>query len=192
MDNQNIDDITELIGQLRSAKQDIAGKLFPLLYDELKRMARSKMRRERQGHTLSPTALLHEAYIRLSADRERSWENRTHFMGVAASVMRRVLIDYARRRSAEKRGGDMLQVTLDETLVGRYENVEVLLDIDMALDEMALYDARQARVVEYRFFGGLNYDEIAEMMDISAITARRDWRHARAWLKSRLNSLRDR
>jgi len=176
------EDITQLLSDLRKGRGDAASQLIPLVYDELHQLARHQMRHERPDHTLQTTALVHEAYLRLVKDTERSWQNRAHFIGVAAQVMRRILIDYARARRAAKREGVRQQVPLEEPCLVSDENSEQLVALHEALERLAHVDARQSRVVELRFFGGLTVDETAEALGLSAKTVAREWRLARAWL----------
>ena len=166
--------------------QDALSRLMPLVYDELHRLAEGYMRREHAGHTLQTTALLNEAYIKLVDSSRVRWQNRAHFFAVAAQLMRRILVDFARNRRYQKRGGDWRQVTLGEGL-GVVTNVDSdLVALDEALQELAKLDPRKARVVELRFFGGLSLEETAEALKISTDTVGRDWRAAKAWLKREL------
>jgi len=167
-----------------------AAELFPFVYDELRRLAGYFMAREPAGHTLQPTALVHEAYLRLVDQTRTSFRGRTHFLAVAAEVMRRLLIDHARRRGAAKRGLGWRRVTLGPGAeVARAEALGVieLINLDAALDRLAELDERQARIVTLRFFGGLNVDEVAEVVGVSKRTVESDWRHARAWLRVELS-----
>lgn len=161
-------------------------ELLPLVYQELHRLAQSYMRRERPDHTLQPTALIHEAYIRLAGEKV-DWQSRAHFLGVAAHVMRRVLVDHARAHKAAVRGGDLKRVDLEEDhAVSAERSVEVLL-VNDALERLAKTEARQARVVELRYFGGLSMEEIAAVLSISLRSAKRDWSLARIWLFQQLH-----
>jgi RNA polymerase sigma factor (TIGR02999 family) len=163
--------------------QQALDRLTPLVYEELRRQAARYLRRERAGHTLQTTALIHEAYLRLVDAKDVHWESRTHFFAIAANLMRRILVDHARRRDADKRGGSQVQVQLDEALaVADATNVD-LLAINEALDRLAMIDPQQARVVELRFFGGLSVDEAAAALGVSPKTIKRDWSVARAWLR---------
>lgn len=161
-------------------------ELLPLVYGELRGLAAARLSRERTDHTLQPTALVHEAYLRLIDQHSVDWKNRAHFFGLAAEMMRRILVNHARDRAAQKRGGGFERVTLGaaQDLVGR-EEVD-LIDLDEALDKLAELDARKARVVELKFFAGLTNDEIAEVQEASVATVERDWRFARAWLFDQL------
>ena len=167
-----------------------AAELFPFVYDELRRLAGYYMAREHAGHTLQPTALVHEAYLRLVDQTRTGFKGRTHFLAVSAEVMRRLLIDHARRRGAAKRGLGWQRVTLGpgaEVPRAGALGAEDLLSLDAALDRLAELDERQARIVTLRFFGGLNVEEVAEVIGVSKRTVESDWRHARAWLRVELS-----
>lgn len=173
------------------APERAADSLLADVYGQLRRLAASYLRRERSDHTLQPTALVHEAYLKL-ADQERvSWRGRSHFFAVGANVMRRLLVDHARKKSSRKRGGDWHQVTLEEggsSLLGRPLAADEILALDEALDALGEVDPRQAKVVELRFFGGLSMDDIARHLDVSKRTVEGDWTHARAWLRRALSA----
>ena len=160
--------------------------LLPVVYQELKRLAASYLRRERPGQTLQPTALVHEAYLRLMKDKPERWQNRAHFCAIAAHSMRQILIERARARGALKRGGAQPRVTLDEALIAGAEPSVDLLALDRALERLEALDPEQARLVELRFFGGLTVEETAEAMNISPATVKRHWTVARAWLAREL------
>jgi RNA polymerase sigma-70 factor (ECF subfamily) len=160
--------------------------LLPIVYQELKRLAASYLRRERPGQTLQPTALVHEAYLRLMKDNPERWQNRAHFCAIAAHSMRQILIEKARARGALKRGGAQPRVTLDESLVAGAEPSVDLVALDQALERLEAIDPEQARLVELRFFGGLTVEETAEALDISPATVKRHWTVARAWLAREL------
>jgi RNA polymerase sigma factor (TIGR02999 family) len=162
------------------------GVLLPLVYDELRRLAAAYLRRERPGQTLQPTALVHEAYLRLLKDKPGRWQNRAHFCAIAAHSMRQILIERARARGALKRGGIQARVTLDDGLLPSDSPAIDVLAIDEALHRLEAIDAEQARLVELRFFGGLTIEETAEAMNISAATVKRHWTMARAWLAREL------
>jgi RNA polymerase sigma factor (TIGR02999 family) len=179
-------DITELIADVRHGSEGAADDLFRRVYQELRRLAGSYMRRERPDHTLQPTALVHEAYMRLIDQRNLPGESRAHFFGVAASVMRRILIDHARAHRADKRGGRDIKVAIDNSAAMAVEHPESLLEVDRALERLAALDARQARVVELRFFAGLSVEEIAGVLGVGTRTVDRDWRIARGWLRRQL------
>jgi RNA polymerase sigma-70 factor (ECF subfamily) len=173
--------VTVLLKAMRAGDTTAEQRLLPLVYEELHRLARSYMRRERPDHTLQATALIHEAYLKL-AGAQVDWKNREHFIGVAARVMRRVLVDYARAHSAEARGGELKRVDLEEGVAVSAERAAELLMVDAALELLAKSEPRQARVVELRYFGGLSVEEIASLLHISARSVKRDWLLARLWL----------
>lgn len=179
-------DVTVLLGQLAGGDAKVVDSLLPLVYDELRGIARGQLRRERKDHTLNATALVHEAYLKLVDQRNVDWKNRAHFFAIAAQAMRRILINYAQQRRAQKRGGDMVATTFDDELVPRETKADQLIDMDEALTRLKALSERQAAVVEYRFFGGLTHEEIAEVLGVSVPTVRRDWRLARAWLSNQL------
>jgi RNA polymerase sigma-70 factor (ECF subfamily) len=180
--------VTQLLQQLSGGNHRAVDELTPLVYKELKRIAGGQLRKERSGHTLQATALVHEAYLKLVDQREASWQNRAHFFGVAAQVMRRILLDYAKGRRREKRGGGVAHAPLDEALAIGDDRSSDLIEIDEALSRLEKLDERQAKVVELRFFGGLSVQETAEAMGISAPTVKREWAMARAWLHRELAS----
>lgn len=163
--------------------------LLPLVYAELRRLAAGYLRREKPGQTLQPTALVHEAYLRLMKDRPDRWQNRAHFCAIAAHSMRQILIERARARGAAKRGGARPRVTLDEALVAGNDRSIDLLALDEALERLAALDPEQARLVELRFFGGLTVEETADAMNISPATVKRHWTVAKAWLSRELEGL---
>jgi RNA polymerase sigma-70 factor, ECF subfamily len=179
-------DVTALLSQLTQGNQEAAEKLIPLIYDELKRLARSYMRRERPDHTLQPTALVHEAYLKLIRQQTVNWQGRSHFIGIAAQLMRRILIDHARGHLREKRGGSKVVLPLNEALVFSPEHSEDLVRLDEALERLSKLDARQSRIVELRFFGGLSVEEASEILGVSPKTVKRDWAVAKAWLYGEL------
>jgi RNA polymerase sigma factor (TIGR02999 family) len=161
---------------------DAPAHLFPLVYDELRQLARSYLRQERSDHTLQATGLVHEAYLRMVDQSLTNLKNRAHFFGIAAQVMRRILVDHARRHRAEKRGGDWEKLELDESLLPNDDRNLDLIALDDALQDLMKFDPRQSQVVELRFFGGLTNEEVGEVLDISPRTVKREWRVARAWL----------
>ena len=180
-------DISRLLRQWSDGNRAALEDLLPLVYDELHRQAARYLRRERVGHTLQTTALIHEAYLRLIDQRDVQWQSRTHFFAIAAQIMRRVLIDYARAKHREKRGGDDVRLSLDAVnLVVTDENSVDLIALDQALQRLAELDEQQARVVELRYFGGLSLEETAEVLHISRATTARDWDVAKAWLRREL------
>ena len=181
-------DITQMLQRIRKGDKQAESRLISLVYGELHAMAAKLMRREKADHILQPTALVNEAYIRLLAQRETDWQNRAHFFCVASQVMRHILVDYARQRLSGRRGGGMVSVTINETLVVSNSRLEELLVIEDALQDLETEDPRVARVVVFRFFGGLSAEEIAEVMQLSPRTVQRDWQYGRAWLKRKLGS----
>jgi len=180
-------EVTKLLLAWSEGDQEALDRLMPLVYDELRRLARSYMRRERAGHTLQTTALIHEAYLRLIDAGQVRLESRTHFFAVASRLMRQILVDFARSRGYQKRGGGAQQVSLDEALALGQPRDEELVALDEALVTLAELDGRKARVVELRFFGGLTETETAEALNVSPETVRRDWRLAKSWLRHRLS-----
>ena len=182
------DNLTGLLVEWRQGDQAALDKLTPLIYDELRRIAHRYVQRERNGHTLETTALVNEAYLRLAGQKKIEWQNRAHFFAVTARVMRHILIDHARRRHYAKHGGDIRQVSLAEAETMSQERAGELVALDEALDELAQFDPRKSRVVELRYFGGLGLEETAEVLEISVMTVRRDWRAAKAWLFRRMKN----
>ena len=181
------DGITELLIDWGQGDQLALEKLMPLVYDELRRLANNYLRREPAGHTLQPTALVNEAYLKLVGQRKVNWQNRAHFFAISAKLMRRILVDHARQRQAVKRGGSdqqRLSITSAETIV-KQPAID-LLALNEALDELAQMDPQQGRIVELRFFGGLSIEETAEVLSISHATVERDWKLARAGLRRQL------
>jgi RNA polymerase sigma-70 factor, ECF subfamily len=179
-------DVTGLLVQWANGNEEALDDLTPLVYKELRRLAASHLRRERKSHTLQPTALVHEAYLRLVDQKNPNWQNRSHFFGVAARLMRQILVDYARRRLANKRA--VHEVSLEEVVTFQQERSGSLLALDASLDALEKIDPRKCRAVELRYFGGLSMDEIAQTLEISAVTVRRDLRMAEAWLHHNMQS----
>jgi RNA polymerase sigma-70 factor (ECF subfamily) len=179
-------DVTALLTELAQGNQAAAEKLVPLVYDELKRLARGYMRGERPDHTLQTTALVHEAYLKLVRQRKTSWQGRSHFFGIAAQMMRRILLDHARGHLRQKRGGPGKVLRLDDALTFSREQSEELVKLNAALERLAAIDPRQSKIVELRFFGGLSVEETSEFLGISAKTVKRDWSVAKAWLYGEL------
>ena len=175
-------DITKVLNELAHGDERALDRLLPVVYRELKRLAASYLRSERAEHTLQPTALAHEAYLRLVGREEIQWQNRAHFLGVAARAMREILVDHARRRKAIKRGGGQPLTVLDEGLLVAGGRPVAFDDLDQALIDLAKLSDRQARVVELRYFGGLSIEETGEVLGVSPVTVKRDWATARAWL----------
>jgi RNA polymerase sigma-70 factor, ECF subfamily len=180
-------DITQLLARVRDGSVEASRELFESVYRELRQLAAHYMRSERKDHTLQPTALVHEAFVRLVNQRELSLESRSHFFGVAANVMRRVLIDHARAHRSQKRGRGEVKVALDDA-PEPFIDLEYLLEVNDALERLSALDRRQAQVVELRFFGGLSVEQIAEVLGVGPRTVDRDWRIARAWLRRELGS----
>ena len=181
-------EITQLLLDWRGGSERAFEELLPLVYGELRRIARNYMRRQNPGHTLQTTALVNEAYMRLVDSNRVNWQDRNHFFAVSAQLMRRILVDFARKKNSQKRGGDHLIVTLDERVENLAETGTDMVALDEALSRLAEFSPRQSRVIELRFFAGLNEEQIAEVLDISARTVRRDWQIARAWLFRELRS----
>ena len=179
-------EITALLAAWNEGNLAARDRLIPLVYDELRRRADAFLRRERSGHTLQPTALVHEVYLRLVDQRNVDWENRAHFFGVSAQVMRRILVDHARRHSASKRGAGLPSVPLDDAKGAVAPDVIPVLALDHALDRLAAMDEELARLVELRAFGGMTIEEAACVLKVSASTAKREWRTAKAWLTREL------
>ena len=174
--------VTELLLAWGGGDQSAVDRLIPLIYDELRRLAKSHLRRERPNHTLQPTALVNEAYLRLVDQDRTRWQNRAHFFGAAANVMRRILVDHARQKQAEKRGGGEQRVTLAEDVAAAGQPDVNLLALDDALDRLAALDPQKSRIVELRYFSGLSVEETAEALGVSPATVTRHWRTAKAWL----------
>ena len=175
-------EISRLLAAWRNGNQQALDELTPLVYEELRRLAHHYMSRERPGHTLQTTALVNEAYLRLVDQKVTQWQNRAHFFGIAAQLMRRILVDHARSHAYAKRGGGAHKVPLDDAAVLSPERGAEVIDLDDALKSLAEIDARKCRVVELRYFGGLTVEETAEVLNVSPITVKRDWSVAKAWL----------
>jgi RNA polymerase sigma factor (TIGR02999 family) len=186
----SLPDVSALLKAWREGDLAARDQVIPLVYEELRRRARAYLRRERAGHLLEPTALVHEAYLRLSKQDRVVWQNRAQFFGIAAQMMRRILVDHARARQMVKRSGAWARVTLAAADDGKAPRDVELLDLERALEELAEFDERKSRVAELRFFGGLSLEEMGEVLEISVATAEREWRATRAWLYSRLKALR--
>jgi RNA polymerase sigma-70 factor, ECF subfamily len=181
--------LTQLLRRLRAGDEEAAAQVAAAAYGELRKLAARCLRRERPGHTLQPTALVNEAFLKLAANTRTEWRDRAQFYAVAARLMRRILVDYARKRRAGKRGGGH-QVTLEENLVLREERIEDVLGVDEVLERLEALDPRQGRIVELRFFSGLTVEEIAEVLGISTPTVKREWSSAKAWLHRELSTAR--
>ena len=178
--------ITHLLHSLRLGSRQAESRLIALVYPNLRRLAGHFMRGERPGHTLQPTALVNEVYLRLVGDENPDWRDRSHFFAVASRTMRRILADYARKRYAGKRGGSRQRICLDELVMATDQDLNIILDVDSLLSQLERVDPRLCRVVELRYFGGMTEEESAEVLGISAVTVKRDWRLARAWLYEQL------
>ena len=179
--------VTQLLAQWSHGDNAALAELTPLVYEELRRLAHRHMEGQRPGHTMQTTALVNEAYLRLADQTNPSWQNRAHFFAVAARAMRQILVSYARSQRAQKRGGGALKVELDEVgLISPGESKEIV-DLHEALERLATLDSRKAQVVELKYFGGLNYEEMAEVLKISHVTVRRDWEFAKVWLYTELH-----
>jgi RNA polymerase sigma factor (TIGR02999 family) len=174
--------VTELLVKARGGDGSALANVFPLIYDELHRLAQQQLKREPDGHTLSPTALVHEAYMRLIDYSRMEWNGKAHFMAVASTAMRRILVDHARSHRSAKRGGVLRRVPIESVELGTEDRAELLIAVDEALGRLKEIDARQAQVVECRFFGGMTEEETAEALGIGLRTAKRDWAKAKAWL----------
>jgi len=186
--SQTPQNVTQLLLGWGKGDKEALDQLLPLVYDELRRQAARYLRRERAGHTLQTTALIHEAYIRLVDQKRVQWQNRAHFFGIAAQLMRRILVDHARSKHRVKRGGSDVRVSLAEaSLTVKARDLDVLA-IDEALDRLAQVDERQAKVVELRFFSGLSVEETAEVLQISPATVKREWSMAKAWLHREISN----
>lgn len=175
-------EVTQLLADWGKGDRSALDKLFPLVHAELRRIARRQMSQERDGHTLQATALVNEAYLKLAGQQEFEWQNRGHFFAVCAQVMRHILIDHARAQARDKRGGGAVQVSLDDAVVMPQEQVEHFVALDEALRSLERVDAQKSKIVELRYFGGLNIEETAEVLDISPRTVRREWQRSKAWL----------
>ncbi|TMK38030.1 MAG: sigma-70 family RNA polymerase sigma factor [Alphaproteobacteria bacterium] len=180
--------VTQLLREWTQGDDSALAELTPLVYEELRRLAHHFMEGQRPDHTLQTTALVDEAYLRLADQTSPSWQNRAHFFAVAARAMRQILVNYAKSSRAQKRGGGALKVELDEGAIVSPEQSQAILDLHEALEKLGTLDSRKARVVELKYFGGLNHDEIAEVMKISTVTVRRDWVFAKAWLYDELHN----
>ena len=180
--------VTQLLLEISEGNRNAVEELLPLIYDELRRLAGGYLRRERVGHTLEATAVVHEAYLRLVDQTRVQWQNRAQFFGVAASLMRRILVDYARNHGANKRGGGVEKISLEDGLVASADRSAELVAVHDALETLAQVDPLKSRIVELRFFGGLSIEETAEVLNSSTATVNRQWRMAKAWLYGQLKN----
>jgi RNA polymerase sigma-70 factor, ECF subfamily len=181
--------VTQLLQQWSHGDDSALAELTPLVYQELRRLAHHYMKGERPDHTLQTTALVNEAYLRLADQTNPNWQSRAHFFAVAARAMRQIVVDYARSNRAQKRGGGAARIELDESAILSPEQSKEIVDLHEALERLGTLDSRKAQVVELKFFGGLNYDEIAEVLKIARMTVRRDWEFAKLWLYTELHSV---
>ncbi len=193
MENQRLkqavsENVTELLIELSNGDRNAVDLLLPVIYDELRKLAANYLRRERPDHTLQPTALVHEAYLRLVDQTRVTWQNRAHFFGVAAQIMRRLLVDHARKHKAEKRGQDFQKLSLDENIDRSVDRSSELIALDDALKALEAHDAQKARVVELRYFGGLSIEETADVLGVTPTTIKRHWRFAKAWLHGQMQA----
>ena len=179
--------VTRILHEWSDGDAEAPARLMPLVYDELRRLARRYLQHEKAAHTLQPTALVHEAYLKLVDQTRVSWQNRAHFYGIAANMMRRVLVDHARAHAAEKRGGAAIRLSTEDVQIPLEERAAGFVALDEALEELAKFDERKAKIVEMRFFGGLTDEEIAEVLGVSTRTVLRDWKTARLWLYRELS-----
>lgn len=187
MSGERQHDVTRILHDWSGGDDAAPERLMPFVYDELRRLARSFLAGERGAHTLQPTALVHEAYVRLVDQRSVNWQNRAHFYGLAASMMRRVLIDHARARAAGKRGGAAVRLSLDDVQIPLEQRAADFVALDEALERLAQFDERKCRIVEMRFFAGLSEEEIAEVLGVATRTVLREWKKARLWLYRELS-----
>lgn len=187
--NPRATDVTTLLNRWADGDQHASAQLLPVIYEELRRLAARRLRHERPGHTLQATALVHEVYLKLVGQPNARWQNRAHFFALASHLMRRILVDYARTQQRVKRGGGREKISLDEVLLIAPDRTDELLAVHEALSRLEELDARQGRIVELRYFGGLTLDEAAELLEVSAKTVMREWNIAKAWLYGELKDL---
>ena len=188
MENSDSHEITLLLADWGKGDEHALEQLMPLVYGELRRTARNYMRRQPSGHTFQTTELIHEAYLKIARHDQRNWQNRAHFFGVAASAMRHILVDYARSKRSQKRGGWQERVTLANDTAVAADHSKDIIALDNALKDLAALDQRKSRVVELKYFGGITNEEVAEVLKISTDTVKRDWRFARTWLLRELSA----
>jgi RNA polymerase sigma factor (TIGR02999 family) len=186
LDEPATENVTRLLIELTGGNRTAVDSLLPLIYDELRALAARYLRKERRDHTLQPTALVNEAYLRLVDQTRVNWRNRAHFIGVAAQMMRRILVDHARQHNAEKRGSDFQKLSLDENIDKAAERSAEIVALNDALKELARFDEQKSRIVELRYFGGLTVEETAEVLGVTPITIKRHWRLTKAWLYGKL------
>ena len=188
MSDKQTPEITQILQDWNNGDEDAKERLLPFVYDELKRQARLLMSKERADHTLQPTALVHEAFLKLSKQSDVEWKNRNHFYGIASRLMRQILVDHARLYAADKRGNNPIHFSVDDVQIPLEQRADSILALNEVLERLEKFDAQQAKIVEMRFFGGMNNQEIAENMEISERTVGREWQSARLWLYRELNS----
>lgn len=188
---EKTENVTQLLTRLRTGDREVFDELLPLIYDELHRLAHLKLKGHKPGVTLSTTALVHEAYFKLVDHHAVDWEDRAHFFSVAVRAMRQVVVDRARRRQAQKRGGGVPKITLEEDDVAPDQRADRLIALDEALSRLEELDERQSKVVECRYFGGFKVSETADILDVSPTTVKRDWRSAKAWLAREVKRMED-
>ena len=181
-------DVTQMLVQVTDGNREVVNSLFPVVYNELQKMAQNQLNHERKGHTINATSLVHEAYFKLVDQKHVTWQNRAHFFGIASQAMRRILINYANNRAAQKRGSGTPDITLSENFEAHFIKPDELIDLDEALNSLEKISERQSKIIEYWFFVGLTHEEIAEVIGMSLPTVRRDWRLARAWLTRELKN----
>ena len=184
-------ELTQMLIQVSEGNKEVVNSLFPAVYQELQQMAQNQLYHERKGHTINATSLVHEVYFKLIDQRNVTWQNRAHFFGIAGQAMRRILINYANSRAAQKRGSGMPNITLAENLGEDFIKPDELIDLDEALKKLEKINERQSKIIEYWFFVGLTHEEIAEVLKKSLPTVRRDWRLARAWLTRELKNMKN-
>jgi RNA polymerase sigma factor (TIGR02999 family) len=187
MNENKTSEITQILQDWNDGSEDAKERLLPFVYDELKRQARFFMSRERANHTLQPTALVHEAFLRLSEQSAIDWKNRSHFFGIASRLMRQILVDHARTHGAAKRGSNPIHFSVDDVQIPVEDRAGSILALDEVLEKLTKFDERQAKIIEMRFFGGMSNKEIAEHLEISERTVGREWQSARLWLYRELN-----
>jgi len=187
MQSDQVSQITGILKEVKQGDRSAWERLLPMVYGELRQLAANFLRRERNDHTLQPTALVHEAFLKLVDQTHVDWQSRAHFFAISAQAMRRILVDHARQHQAAKRGGGQKRIVLDENLIGETRQVDNLLSLEDALVKLALLDSRQAKIVELRFFGGLSVAEVAEVLQISKRSVEREWTMVRSWLRRELS-----
>lgn len=188
MNNGEASQVTRLLEELTGGDRSVVDAIIPLVYDELRQMASLRLRNDQLKDSISPTVLVHDAYLKLIGQERIGWQNRAHFLAIASTTMRRILVDYARLRNAQKRGGGKFDITFNEEQHYRTMGSDGLIALDSALNDLRKSNTRQASIIEYWFFGGLTHKEIAEVLEVSIPTVRKDWRISRAWLATRIGA----